>query len=261
MNIATDIHRLIQSGAAAPSPQWVEAAAAEYPYFVLPLLLSLKNGTTDADSRNDALRRVALICPDRIALYDVVGEDAARFANFYPPEPQQATPTTDATIDSFLDRYGDCDDKEISALEKLIFSPVPDYSLALAAEEENSVPTEAEINGEGVSEKESRINSFIAKSKQQSGHFPATVVDNPVSAPQAAEQPEPTAQIEKADMPDNSTFSESLAKIYIRQGKYGKALEIIKNINLNFPGKNIYFADQIRFLRKLMVLEEINNKK
>lgn len=261
MDIATDIRSLISDGAEAPTPEWVDAAAAEYPYFALPLLLALKSGSLDADSQNDALKRVALICPDRIALYDVVGEDAARFADFYPPEPQQATPTTNDTINSFLDRYGDCDDKEISALERLIFNPVPDYSSVLAAEEEASVPTQAEISGAGVSENESRINSFIAKSKQQSGHFPATVVDNPVSAPQTAPQTDQTTQIEKADMPDNSTFSESLAKIYIRQRKYGKALEIIKNLNLNFPEKSIYFADQIRFLRKLMALEKINNKK
>ena len=51
-------------------------------------------------------------------------------------------------------------------------------------------------------------------------------------------------------------FTETLAKIYIRQGKYEKALEIIRRLNLNFPKKNVYFADQIRFLEKLI----INNK-
>ncbi|MDD6211304.1 MAG: hypothetical protein PUB21_11950 [Bacteroidales bacterium] len=52
---------------------------------------------------------------------------------------------------------------------------------------------------------------------------------------------------------DESYFTETLAKIYIRQKKYEKALEIIKRISLKYPKKNSYFADQIRFLEKLIV--------
>ena len=40
-----------------------------------------------------------------------------------------------------------------------------------------------------------------------------------------------------------------------------KALEIIKRLNLNFPKKNAYFADQIRFLEKLIVNSEQKNEK
>lgn len=58
------------------------------------------------------------------------------------------------------------------------------------------------------------------------------------------------------DRPDEDYFTETLAKIYIKQGRYTKALEIIKRLNLKYPKKNRYFADQIRFLEKLI----INNK-
>ena len=51
-------------------------------------------------------------------------------------------------------------------------------------------------------------------------------------------------------------FTETLAKIYIKQGRYDKALEIIRKLMANYPKKNSYFADQIRFLEKLI----INNK-
>ena len=56
---------------------------------------------------------------------------------------------------------------------------------------------------------------------------------------------------------DDSYFTETLAHIYIKQKRYEKALQIIKNLNLKYPEKNIYFADQIRFLEKLI----INTKK
>lgn len=51
-------------------------------------------------------------------------------------------------------------------------------------------------------------------------------------------------------------FTETLAKIYIKQGRYDKALEIIRKLMSDYPKKNSYFADQIRFLEKLI----INNK-
>ena len=55
---------------------------------------------------------------------------------------------------------------------------------------------------------------------------------------------------------DDSYFTETLAKIYIKQHRYGKALEIIRKLNLKYPKKSIYFADQIRFLEKLVINEK-----
>ena len=47
-----------------------------------------------------------------------------------------------------------------------------------------------------------------------------------------------------------SLFTETLAKIYIKKKDYNKALEILQKINLQYPEKSRYFADQIRFLEK-----------
>ena len=72
-----------------------------------------------------------------------------------------------------------------------------------------------------------------------------------------------TPQMEKEDeTPQEAVgeeyFTETLARIYIKQGRYSKALEIIQRLSLQFPKKNAYFADQIRFLEKLIIN---NNKK
>jgi len=52
---------------------------------------------------------------------------------------------------------------------------------------------------------------------------------------------------------DDAYFTEILANIYIKQRRYDKALEIIKSLSLKYPKKNIYFADQIRYLEKLII--------
>ncbi len=57
---------------------------------------------------------------------------------------------------------------------------------------------------------------------------------------------------------DNRNYTETLARIYLKQRRYSKALEIIRSLYLNFPNKNIYFADQIRFLE---ILVRINQNK
>lgn len=56
---------------------------------------------------------------------------------------------------------------------------------------------------------------------------------------------------EKEQVTD-SIFTESLAKIYIRQKQYAKAIRIFEKLNLNYPEKSSYFADQIKNLKNLI---------
>ncbi len=53
------------------------------------------------------------------------------------------------------------------------------------------------------------------------------------------------------NLPEDS-FTDTLAKIYLKQKRYDRALEIFKGLSLKYPEKNVYFADQIRFLEKLI---------
>ena len=79
------------------------------------------------------------------------------------------------------------------------------------------------------------------------------------AAPEQVEMPaEPATPNVIPDDLDDSYFTETLAKIYIRQQRYEKALEIIRKLNLKYPKKNAYFADQIRFLEKLIINDKSN---
>jgi len=54
------------------------------------------------------------------------------------------------------------------------------------------------------------------------------------------------------NLPEDS-FTDTLARIYLKQKRYDRALEIFKGLSLKYPEKNVYFADQIRFLEKLII--------
>ena len=100
----------------------------------------------------------------------------------------------------------------------------------------------------------------MADEQEEPKVIPAEPVKLVKPVEQSPQKIEETADDEVDDVEEqNDTsdtyFTETLARIYIKQGKYAKAIEIIRRISLLYPQKNRYFADQIRFLEKLLVNE------
>ena len=258
MDAINDIKGIMDDSSKAVTAEWLDEMSQKYPYFTMPALLYLYRNKDGKGLDEDILRRLAISSPDRKALYDLLGENAERFASFYPPEKEPEPLDTDTTLDTFLETYGNVDDKELEILNQMIFNPVPDYAQMLAAEEERSKPAPQELSPDaGMDKDDLLINQFITKSKEKPSYFPTQeAVPAVQEEPQIAEEP-----VDAPAATDDTMLSESLAKIYIKQRKYSKALEIIKTISLKFPEKSIYFADQIRFLQKLIKTETIKNNK
>jgi len=233
--------------------QWLESAQQVAPYSILPALLYLKHNGVKGNE--DVLAKLSISHPDRQALAMLLGEDASMVAHFYPHENMAEALDTITTIDRFLDNYGKTSPGEIEALDRAIFNPQPDYADVLAAQEKE----DGGIDLTGKDSQDDLINKFIAEQMQLGEQAAQTPITTPIGDEEKAEIAEET--IDNPTLTDDSMLSESLAKMYIARHKYSQALEIIERLSLKYPKNSIYFADQIRFLKKLVLIETLNDKK
>ena len=228
--------------------QWT----AKYPYFVVPQLSALENDVEmSPKERQKMLAAVAVRVGDREELVSIIGVDLPDFAEFYPDS--QQTMTTTSVIDSFLDTFAPVGSKETELLSKVLFSDTPDYASQFLKEsaEEVAASDEAEMT-----EEERMIERFIAKDKDKEKSPLAKDSSEKDVKPKSEKLTNKEEIVETVlQEPDNSSLTESFARVMIKNGNYRKALQIITELSLNNPEKSIYFADQIRFLKKLIINE------
>ncbi len=223
----------------------LRSTLALYPYFQTARLLMLQNLYLLHDpSFDEELRRAAIYITDRKVIFRLV--EAAHYRlpqrqRDNEAEKEKSEEDINRTI-NLIDNFLDSIPKEEVKEGKKKRRPTPadaavDYVAYLLESEEDS-----DKDGENVPllKGQSLIDTFIENDKGK------IVLSE---TPQFTPETEANGINEEKDG-DESYFTETLARIYIKQGRYSKALEIIKRLSLNYPKKNAYFVDQIRFLLK-----------
>lgn len=268
-----------------------------WPWYVYADLQALEQGIVSGKEAQELRTRIALAIGDREALMRVLDPDAD-FADFY-PDMQPVKLTTNDTIDAFLNRFGTPGDHETDLLTRMIFDSGARAPLSEdAAEEAASAAAEPAPDATATridaflatSRQPARVPEALRHLEEEAeapAETPAAAALNTLSSPaassaQAAAQPSaakpsapplntlsslnslnslsaPSAQAAQT-RPKASSLSVSLAAMMIKNGNYPKALEIINELNLANPEKSIIFADQIRFLRKLIKIQEHQNR-
>ena len=227
----------------------LRSTLALHPYFQTVRLLMIQNLYLLHDpSFDEELRRAAIYVSDRKKLFNLV--EATHYQLKASGNSQQ-TPVnklnenrTMALIDTFLDSIpADTEEKE----KKKKRRPTPkdatiDY-VAYLMESEGADDTKITPQMQG----QDLIDHFLQKEQGR------------ILLNELKDEEQPTVpSVTEEEPTEEEYFTETLARIYIKQGRYQKALDIIQRLSSNFPEKNSYFADQIRFLEKLIIN---NNKK
>ncbi len=221
---------------------------ARYPYSQTLRILLLKNLYLLHDiSFGEELRKAALFISDRRLLFSFLERENYTLEVLKKEEEhddgEESLDRTLCLIDAFL--------KEYPAEEQKVevdFDYASDYTSYLSQNEPDFELSETpKLKGHEL------IDEFIESDA-------ATLLGVNEGIPEVGNTVEEETKPEEVSEPvvledeeDDSFFTETLAKIYVKQQRYEKALLIIKKLSLKYPNKNAYFADQIRFLEKLII--------
>jgi len=245
----------------------LRSLVALYPYFQTARLLMLQNLFLLHDpSFDEELRRAAIYITDRRVMFQMI--EAAHYR--ITPQPAKASDTpsdtetvtektapedrenrTIALIDGFLESIPKDEPAADSSEGKPRRKPTPadasvDYVAYLleSESEDDHAGDVPQLIGQDL------IDTFINvdKGKIVLGEGEGDGLHTDEVAENGAESL------------DEGCYTETLARIFIKQGRYSKALEIIQRLSLQYPKKNAYFADQIRFLEKLIINSNKKNK-
>ncbi len=228
---------------------------ALYPYYQTARLLMIQNMYLLHDpSFDEELRRAAIYMTDRRVIFQMT--EAAYYQLHTPKESpkRRLEPVSDSRtmdlIDNFLEALPPEEKEEVQPRRR----PTPadaavDYVAYLLS---NETPDQKNTTETPHMKGQELIDNFL---DQEQGRI--LLNDLP--------QDDISVQNEQSEEPDEEEveeeyFTETLARIYIKQGRYQKALDIIERLSAQFPKKNIYFNDQKRFLEKLIINNNKNKK-
>lgn len=198
----------------------VRELQSSYPYCGPFAFLYLYNLACTEDIRYPAeLRRLAPLLPDPQRLFRLV--EAGNL-------PQSTAEEQEAPSDSF---------------------DLIDHFLDSARSSGEDLPES--LHFEGSAEASDYFSSDELTPEEDASLPP--LIPSPVASPtQVIAPPTAASPASAGEAPSDGLLSETLAKIYIQQGHYDKALRIIRSLSLKYPEKSRFFVDQIRFLERLI---------
>lgn len=223
------------------------------PYYQAARLLLIENLFLLHDPDFDAeLRTAALFVPDRRVLFDLVEslnyEPVLTKGDSAPVQSEKSSGrnTESRTLDligQFLQKTENT--SADGGRRPRTIDPISDYVSLL--EDLDDVESEGETENAN-----DPVSTYLTTHKE----------GDRITLPDAEISTSETENAEKmADEPEvqenirEEYFTETLAKVFIKQGNFERAIEILTKINLENPRKNAYFADQIRFLQKTILAQ------
>ncbi|MBO7137297.1 MAG: tetratricopeptide repeat protein [Bacteroidaceae bacterium] len=222
----------------------LQTLTQEHPYFhVARILLLQALYKKHAPTYDETLRRTAILVPSREAIFRLTEEPHYTHAEERRRYNDDDDNTSDSRTVSLIDNFLETQTPTMPAGHPI--DAAQDYIGYLLQRESQMGQQRQEalpMNGGGV------VEDFL---ENEHGRI---VLDDNNENEQEEEKTNDSRKSQNEG--NNEILTEIMAGIYIKQGKYENAVKIIRQLSLKYPKKNRYFADQIRFLEKLI----INNK-
>ena len=222
---------------------------SQYPYCAsFRMLYAIALANTHSTGLSTSLNTAAAALPDRTKLFRSVNKgehdwvtlllqlEQGQKKQFDPAE----EPDAFSLVEKFLDGRQDADGETADLPSGLSYSletlaSMPDYDPILDGDEMADDTTGQDAEADQLIDR--FLNDYGENGQASSQHEGAT-----------SEIPTP----EPGKISEKAFLTESLAKLYIKQGKFEQALEIFSSLNLKYPNKSRNFADQIRYLEKVI---------
>ncbi len=288
MNVADFIH-ILQNANTILSPSQtreLEDIIEEYPYFQAARALHLK-GLKNLDSYkyNNALKITAAHTADRDVLFDYITskefiqnniadtiagrgaklEDQEAVSEEIQPNPNAASMLTEAEEAALPQNLGDAEqilnpelfesrkpevvpekeDEETKEIDLKLGKPLP-----FTKKEKHSFTEWLQLTSKGEEPENSQEDVMEElERKKKFELLDKFIANNPKIVPK---ENNPKVNIkESTKINQNELMTETLAKVYLEQKKYKKAIQAFKILSLKYPEKSGFFADQIQAVKKL----------
>lgn len=238
-----------QTGKAATAAQLTE----QYPYCPTYWIQYCK-ALSDAgsDDTEQAMQHAAAVVPDRMKLYSTINGEKADWIVLMreleakrrqrDKEREASTYNLDI-IDEFL--QSDTHTIKPNSPDDEIINET--YCLGTISAD---VTMQAESLPESeMDEQDSLIENFLAAEKSGELFVPEAIDKGQWAA---------SEDLSLDKVKERAILTESLAKVYVRQGKYAQALAIFKDLESRYSETGSYFSDQIRFLERAIELLKTN---
>ena len=229
----------------------------EFPYFQSAQLLYTYNLFSLANFRFAGyLKTCSIYATDRTVLYQLLHHRRQQV-----PKPEQKTPVK-TKVQETSPLFELAEEKQITNTE------FPQISSFVKTEDEtidfDLLSFDQTDDIYELDESESTpFQANIPQQKEEVDAKPGAKVDlieqfikvNPIIQPRTEIFAEHNEHFRSGDetAADNDEFiTETLSRIYLKQGHYQKAIDSFKRLSLKFPEKSVYFAQQIEEIKKLL---------
>ena len=215
----------------------------KYPFFQVVRLLYIANlYKLHSPDFGTELRKASVFVPDRTALFTLtegINYQISAETKNADIETEYDSNRTISLINGFLagDRIETDNNEEEEKYVPSVADLTNDYASFLMQQdwqdESKQTVDSPKLKGEEL------IDSFIEETKGKQRFDMPTIDDEEFSSPEFSEEEE-------------EIYTESMVNIYIKQGRYQQALEILRKISLNNPKKSANFAAQINLLEIIL---------